>query len=258
MTAINNFNQTSHRWIKNPLRIVNKFENFNECLFAKFSDGKSLVEKVLLNAIAQLGNSLNHTYLINESADFYDEFQYLQAELPSKTENIHQLVEQKSIVPYYSSEKLVFVITPTPLYTNYEKLFMPFDFITWILILFVFAIAFLVILIVNSTSKSIQILVYGKDIKVPSYNVVGTFFGAGQIKIPEANFPRIILMNFILFCLIIRTAYQGVQFDLLTNDIRRSLPKTIEELIERNFTFYSNSLRYVNYVNSIVEMKNLR
>jgi hypothetical protein len=38
----------------------------------------------------------------------------------------------------------------------------------------------------------------------------------GSIRIlPGRNFARYILMQFILFSLIVRTGYQGVQFDLM-------------------------------------------
>jgi hypothetical protein len=45
----------------------------------------------------------------------------------------------------------------------------------------------------------------------PSYVV----FGGGLFILPRRNFARFNLMLFILFCLVIRTAYQGVQFTMM-------------------------------------------
>lgn len=81
-------------------------------------------------------------------------------------------------------------------------------------------------------------MIYGANIRMPAMNVIGTFFGIGQVQLPVANFPRLILMYFILFCLIIRTAYQGVLFELITSDIKKPAPDTIEELIKLDFKFF--------------------
>jgi S-ribosylhomocysteine lyase LuxS involved in autoinducer biosynthesis len=86
--------------------------------------------------------------------------------------------------------------------------------------------------------------------------------GGGMISLPGRNFARFILMQFILFSLIVRTGYQGVQFDMMlkvcrgvtltcsvfdlkfiqTNlqEIRPKDVETIEEMIEQNFTFYAD------------------
>jgi hypothetical protein len=48
-----------------------------------------------------------------------------------------------------------------------------------------------------------------------------------------------VLMFFILFCLVVRTAYQGVFFELMATDMRKPVPTTYEELISQNFTLYA-------------------
>lgn len=57
-----------------------------------------------------------------------------------------------------------------------------------------------------------------------------------MIVLPGRNFSRYLLTLFILFCLVIRTAYQGKQFELLQKDIRPADVESIDEMIERNFT----------------------
>lgn len=72
-------------------------------------------------------------------------------------------------------------------------------------------------------------------------------FGGGQQVLPNRNFARFLLMNFILFCLIMRTAYQGKQFEFMQQDIRRPDVETIEEMIENNFTLFVPKEAMVSY-----------
>lgn len=64
------------------------------------------------------------------------------------------------------------------------------------------------------------------------------FFGIGMTQLPGRNFARFLLMLYILFCLVIRTAYQGKQFEFLQKDMRPADVETIDEMIEKNFTFH--------------------
>jgi hypothetical protein len=61
------------------------------------------------------------------------------------------------------------------------------------------------------------------------------------IVLPARNFARFNLILYILFCLIIRTAYQGVQFELMLKEVRPRDVQSIDELIEKNFTIYAHS-----------------
>jgi hypothetical protein len=45
-------------------------------------------------------------------------------------------------------------------------------------------------------------------------------------------------MNYLLFCLVIRTAYLGKQFEFMQNEMRKPEIETIEELIQENYTLY--------------------
>jgi hypothetical protein len=58
------------------------------------------------------------------------------------------------------------------------------------------------------------------------------------MRLPINNFGRIVLLTFIIFCLIIRTAYQGVLFEMLTAEMRKESPNTMEEVLEQNYTIY--------------------
>jgi hypothetical protein len=101
-------------------------------------------------------------------------------------------------------------------YTSYEKFLLPFDSRTWICCGLTFGCAFLTVFILKIIKNlQIQQIVYGNRVKSPALNILIAFFGQSQNILPTRSFSRVLLMIFILFCLIIRTAYQGVQFDLM-------------------------------------------
>ncbi|KAG5670754.1 hypothetical protein PVAND_000995 [Polypedilum vanderplanki] len=144
-----------------------------------------------------------------------------------------------SITSIFWSMNIGLVITKGERYTQYEKLMLPFDAITWILLIFTFSTAFLTIFFVNRLNKEAQNTVFGEGVNVPSLNVVSTFLGISQAKMPKKTFARFILLLFIFFCLIFRTAYQGVLFDLMNADMRKPHAKTIAEVFEKNYKVLS-------------------
>ncbi|CAG9803589.1 unnamed protein product [Chironomus riparius] len=132
------------------------------------------------------------------------------------------------------------LVTPGETYTPYEKLLLPFDTLTWILLSVTFSVAFLSILLINKLSRRIQDVIYGFKIKTPLINLVSIFFGISQTRMPGGNFSRQILILFIYFCLIFRTCFQSKMFEFLTSTPRRPPPKTIQDLVDKNYTIYTN------------------
>lgn len=130
------------------------------------------------------------------------------------------------------------LIPPGELYTDLEKFLLPFDMETWIGTIAVFFVAFVAIFVVHCCKKSVRDEVYGIGVRNPCLNLFAHFCGLGQNVLPFNNFPRILLMTFILFSLIIRNAYQSKIFEFLQKDLRKPEVKTIDELVEKNFTFY--------------------
>jgi hypothetical protein len=123
-------------------------------------------------------------------------------------------------------------------YSSYEKLTFPFDFHTWFLIFFTFVAAFLVIFIINFTSVRIRNLVHGEQVKSPSLNVAAHFFWLGTTRLPRRSFPRFLLMMFIIYSLIIRTAWQGKMFVFMNQEMRKSQIESLEEAIDKDYEIY--------------------
>ncbi|KAG5667899.1 hypothetical protein PVAND_015864 [Polypedilum vanderplanki] len=74
------------------------------------------------------------------------------------------------------------------------------------------------------------------DNKRPGYNALGVFFGVAFLGLPRKTLSRYILIIYIWFCLIIRTCWQSMMFELMTSDMRKPLPQTLDDLRELNYT----------------------
>ncbi|KAG5668364.1 hypothetical protein PVAND_016305 [Polypedilum vanderplanki] len=233
---LNNFDIKSMTW-KKPLKNYEKYKNFNQCPI-----------------------TTAESFWIDENEEKYTsrygEFFHIVAEQANFTLKIVQLSEKEThfkINYGYSTEINSRIILTSPIwthniglmvtkgekYTDYEKLLMPFDFTTWCLLLGTFCTAFLLIFIINKMNKNVQKVVYGEGVTMPSLNVVSTFFGIAQTKLPKLDFARFILINFICFCLIFRTAYQGVLFDYMNSDMRKPHAQTIDEVFDNDFRILS-------------------
>jgi hypothetical protein len=86
--------------------------------------------------------------------------------------------------------------------------------------------------------------------RTPSVNFFGGIFGIGQPNLPRKTFPRFILMMFIILCLILRTCHQSLLYGLMQKDLRRAELKTIEEAIEKGYTFYMRSIEIYRFNNT--------
>lgn len=232
LVALNSFNIKSRKW-KSQLKIAEKFFNFHECLlvFLVNIDGCELHTQYfyeinetlgflpdLVMDIARHGNA--STFIQSPLFDPNYKFGF-NLYKPSKHVKSHVCVAERPIfamalydslshvISVYDQTSYVFVTTPAENYSSYEKLLLPFDELTWTFLITIFAIAFLLIFLINQSSTWVRETVYGKRVEHAAFNVIGAFFGIGQVKLPSGNFPRILLMFFVMFCLVMRTAYQG-------------------------------------------------
>jgi hypothetical protein len=124
------------------------------------------------------------------------------------------------------------VVTKGLAYTPIEKLFLPFDLETWIMIMITFAIGFLTIFIIYRCNRFVQRFVFGTFVRDPSLYLTSIFFGIGVTRLPTRNFARYLFMVFTLYCLIIRTAYQGKMYEFLNKDMRKPTAKTMDDIAD--------------------------
>jgi hypothetical protein len=240
LETVDVFDKKTFVW-KNELRSTEKFKNLNNCTIVYGYEIKKENASFRIAHNELLGFEFDFMKIMEVRGNFRTFFQ------PMNSINSNLKVSKRfpnhnytlnvdftlSVAAYvvgvldfhitttFDENDEIFVITPSEAYNSYEKLILPFDKDTWMYLIITFSSAFFLIFMMNFASQRAKGLVYGKNVNTPAFNVVSIFFGIGQTKLPNENFSRIILMFFIFFCLIVRTGYQGVQFDFLTRDMRR-------------------------------------
>jgi Ligated ion channel L-glutamate- and glycine-binding site len=133
---------------------------------------------------------------------------------------------------------VVFVIPDGKLLSPFEKLFQPFDTAIWLLLLGTFAGGLITIFVVNWKFAEHKALVFGKDVKSPAINMLTAILGQSQTVLPERTFSRLLLMLFVMFCLVMRSLYQGSLFKFLQSDGRHKEVQSVDEMIKRDFKFF--------------------
>lgn len=177
------------------LRINEAFPRLPEMVYLQ-----ELIEYQFVNVFASIGNytiKKTHFALKNQLQVFH------VTDMTAPQHKFH-------IGSFFAEGTYQVIIPPSASYDSYEKMLLPFDKTTWFFLTMVFGAAFAIIFVINLMPRWVQDIVYGHMVKLPAFNVLGTFFGIGQTRLPENHFARIILMFFIIFCLIIRCAYQGM------------------------------------------------
>lgn len=259
LIEVNRFDKQSRKW-KNSVFVTNKFENFHGChlVFGVWQQGAAMRYEIVnnkhvnsygfqLKIVEGLARSLNFTLTWNPliyGKSFDIDYFYKNSSvdlMPWMTcynnyglgENAFRFITQ----PYlFQSNNMA--VPPGEEFTGYEKLLLPFDSSTWLLISVTFVIAYSTIFVVNLSSIRVKNYIFGTNVSTPSLNVAAIFFGISQHVSPRRNFARFLAMLFVMFSLIIRTAWQGKMFEYLQKNITKSEVQTIEEMIQRNFTFY--------------------
>ena len=152
---------------------------------------------------------------------------------------------------YYSSPSLVVIPAGAPL-SALEKLKIPFENIIWYYLLIVLLIGITVIKVVSKLSNNIQVLIFGSGIRNPLLNFINIIFGGSMHILPKSNFSRYLMMNFVLFCLVQRTLYQGSLFKFLQSDVRGKEIESLDEMVDKKFTFYMLSVSESERIDSRV------
>ncbi|CAO1346132.1 unnamed protein product [Diamesa hyperborea] len=140
--------------------------------------------------------------------------------------------------PYYSSS-LIMIIPPGKPFTSLENLMKPFKMLMWLTVICISLIAFTVIVILKwKFNETFTNFVLGSNNKHPFLNVLSVLLGVSLYRTPNRNFARTLLCMFMLFCLVIRSSYQGALFEILKADNRGYSVDTLDEMIAEDFDFY--------------------
>jgi hypothetical protein len=254
--VLNKFDKKSLKW-EEPLKVPEKFENFHGCILSDFSlitnvryidystflgsynyphpvvpkvqALKYELEGILAEIFAQKGN-----YKVSRKKTFFDNPHIHRILVPfSELEKYHYGTR-------YCEEKEIVMIPIPEKYSSFEKMILPFDYLTWTFLITTFCGAFMIILTVDKMlPKFVKQIIFGEKVNAPLVNLVSHFFGIGQTRLPKNNYARIILIFYMFFCLVFRTAYQGVFFEMMTSDVHKRIPETLKELKEKGVVLYT-------------------
>lgn len=245
LITINKFSKRENIWLNSQFTIK-KFRNFYGCGIGGY----------LPVTVSELASMFIHEKMdeifqsTRENADrklfeiFAKSLNFTVEKDRRKVSFVSYLLSDRGKgVPFYFTQphvfrSICFAIPVGQPFDAYEKLILPFDDDVWILILLTFLIAFFTIVVLRLFHPRIRNFIIGQNISTPALNVVMIFFGISQISLPGRNFARFLTMTFILYCMIIRTAWQGKSFEFMQKDMRKPEVKSIEEMIQNNFTFY--------------------
>lgn len=234
-----------------PIRVATS-NNSQPYIFAKkFPNGSYELhgrDITLLNSLASALNfKINYTYigqegillengtaqgtykrLLNGTADIAIADMWLKA-------NRLKFIDATSS---YATQQIAFVIPPGSELSSVEKYLRPLSIWTWICSMITIVIAFIVIMIVKRMPMGVQNFVFGEKVQDPYMNVLVGLFGGSQTVLPQQNFARFLLMMFLIYCLVIRSVYQGSLFRFLQSKIYHKEVQSIDEMIERDYKFY--------------------
>lgn len=236
---INSFKVCDMKW-NSSIFFPNKYSNFRGCSLLTFSS-RSTVTLAQMNIIKSFAKSTNATlfYIVARYIKGKVNMSNVDLMLDTATWSIAYNSTNTLTYPYYI-DHWVFLIPPGELYTQFEKVFLPFQPEVWISIVVFLLFSVVVIQLIKLTSENFQSLVFGRNVQTPTINITSTFLTGVQLKVPEKTFARFLFINFVVWSLIFRTCYQSELFKYLQNDMRKPEPRTIVELIKNNFTFIGN------------------
>jgi hypothetical protein len=238
--TINRFSIHNMRW-ENDNFFPDKYENFYKCPVEVYFN-RDFVNSVSTNIFEALAKQLNFTLKrieLNMTA-------YLKLHKREKMiEDVHvygdpgpDFVQSSAI--YFDA--LTLLIPPGEPLTDFEKVVAIFDFETWMAIFATLLLAFILVQVFSWMSSTIQNFVFGRNTGSPFVNLIDIFLNGGQNVSPRRNFARYVLMMFIFWCLIFRTCFQSKTFEHMQKDMRYPRVRTIQELVEKNFTLVSRGV----------------
>lgn len=150
----------------------------------------------------------------------------------------------------FLSDPLVLIIPDGPLFTPLEKLYKTFSNKVWGAILVVFIVSVLLLKLLPKNFKAFVQIPKPRNLILQIINV----FLGGSLEtkqLPKQSFARYSLSIFLIYALVLRTVYVGILFLYLSSDVRHNEVSGVDEMIERNFTFYA----YDSMFDRIVDYK---
>jgi hypothetical protein len=191
--VINQFTRQNYRW-DNTNFFVEKYRNFYNCsLFTKnrkklhFSFAYSIMAEALNFSLKDLKKSIKSF----ETITFH--FKSVGFTYGGRLNMFVMQIEMRKIL-----------VPPGELYSDYEKMLLPFQTITWIAIFLTIAISITTIIVLKLRSKELQKVIFGSNNSSPLMNFVSIVLNGSQHTTLIETVPRMCLAVFLIWSLIFR------------------------------------------------------
>lgn len=162
----------------------------------------------------KVGEELSKVYNFTINYGFVETFEeflsFNEVDLSNIAERFNSDKGFITSVPYFI-ESIKFVVPPGELDTPFEKMFLMFDYGTWMAISVTLSAGLICIQVINLMSLKVQNLFYGNKIRTPTINFISIFLNGSQFKFPLKSFSRFMVVLFVIWSIIIRTCYQSEQ-----------------------------------------------
>lgn len=135
----------------------------------------------------------------------------------------------------YAFDPVIFVTPKQRQLNSLRKLVRPFMPATWTALILTLIGGGFVIIFVRKKSQKVRNFVFGFRLATPFMNFLMEIFGISQPRLPGRNFSRFLLMNFLIFTLVMRSAYQGSLFRFLQTKDYAKDPQNLAEIIEMGY-----------------------
>lgn len=149
---------------------------------------------------------------------------------------------QLTVSDVYHQSPLIFVVRGGLKFGPLTQLTNPLSINVWIPLGTVLLIAVIIIKLIEANcTPFVRNRILGPRNQNPIANTFASLLG---YSIPDAQhevFPRYILLLWLLFTFVLRNAYQGALFDSLRMCRKVPVPKSISELLEKNYILIASS-----------------
>lgn len=259
LVKVNSFSKQTKQWRHKRFHIE-KYSNFNGCplIFMTYPAEPEFIMEETANernklsfkctgyscaVVKDFAPSLNYTYQVilgSDSKNVLFHAFLTTTRFSMFARHGGDFGEHKSTItrPIYYLEKII-AVSRGEEFNTYEKMLLPFGKLTWIWISITIASAFITIFVLRFTSSEVANFVIGQGNRTPALNIFRIFFGLPQTASPRRNFARYLLMVFILFSMLVRTAYKQKMFEFLQKSMRKPTLTSIAELIHENYTVHN-------------------
>lgn len=134
--------------------------------------------------------------------------------------------------------------------SSLQRLAVIFDIPTWIIMTVVFSISIIVIVIIKYQKDKVRGFVFGEKNRQPMMNYAIILFGYSISRPPRRNFARNILMVFIIYTMIMRSAYTGAMYSFMRKDLKVDKIERIKDLVDRQYVFLSPESYREHFIHS--------